>query len=348
MLGISIYFQDYNEDYLRMAAKCNAKYIMTSLQIPEEDYSCLDEQLPSFLDLIKELNMELIPDVSEETFKKLNLNHGDFKSLKHKGFNKIRLDYGFDDIETLKTLLEDFDIVINASVIDESLLIDLKKANIDLSRIMAMHNYYPRKDTGLKEHEFKEKNKLLHRYGVKVQAFVSGDEIKRFPLYEGLPTLEKHRYVHPFVATVDLLQNYDVDDVFIGDSQASISTLNMIDNYINNKTILLPSYINEDYREYYHKALRCRKELSPHVVRMTTPRIKGIKPRCNGYRRKGFITIDNELMGRYCGEVQIMKEDMNGDSRCNIIGFIHPDLIELLDLIDNSFEIKFVEFEHNT
>ena len=51
MLGISVYFQDYDENYLKKAAQAGAKYIFTSLQIPEEDYSDLDQKLPGFFEL---------------------------------------------------------------------------------------------------------------------------------------------------------------------------------------------------------------------------------------------------------------------------------------------------------
>ena len=344
MLGISVYFQDLNEEYLREAAKCQAKYIMTSLQIPEEDYSHLDEKLPHFFELINELGLELIPDVSQETFYKLGLKPGDFKSLKEKGFRKIRLDYGFDDVETLKTLLLDFDLVLNASIVDEKLLQDLQKADIDISRIWAMHNFYPRQDTGLKRNDFISKNQLLHRYGMKVQAFVCGDDLKRFPLYEGLPTLEEHRHCHPLIATIDLLKNCYVDDVFVGDSQAEISTLKAISAYINHKTILLPVYLNADYQQYYNQSLRSRKESSLNVIRITTPRVPYIQPRHNQYRYKGAITIDNELMGRYCGEVQLMKKDMPLDARCNVIGFVHPEYVNILEFIDSNLNIQFIHF----
>lgn len=39
MLGISGCFKDYDEQYIRKAPKAAAKYVFTSLQIPEEDYS---------------------------------------------------------------------------------------------------------------------------------------------------------------------------------------------------------------------------------------------------------------------------------------------------------------------
>lgn len=344
MLGISVYFQDLNEEYLRKAAECQAKYIMTSLQIPEEDYSDLDKKLPAFFQLIDELGMELIPDISEETFHKLGLELGDFKSLKEKGFKRIRLDYGFDDIETLKKLLEDFDLVVNASIVNEELLQDLQNADIDISHIWAMHNFYPRKDTGLARNEMIDKNKLLHRYGMRVQAFVCGDDLKRFPLYEGLPTLEEHRYIHPLVATIDLIKHCEVDDVLVGDSQAEITTLQAMSSYIYQKTLLLPVYLNEQYHYLYNQVLHCRKEHSANVVRITTPRVSGILPRHNQYRRKGSITIDNELMGRYCGELQLMKKDMPLDARCNVIGFIHPDYVDVLNDLDSHIDIQFVQF----
>ena len=37
MLGISVYFQDLNLKYLEEAKKCGAKYVFTSLHIPEEN-----------------------------------------------------------------------------------------------------------------------------------------------------------------------------------------------------------------------------------------------------------------------------------------------------------------------
>ena len=48
MLGISVYFQDLDLHYLQEAKKCGVKYVFTSLQIPEEDYTSLDEKLPFF------------------------------------------------------------------------------------------------------------------------------------------------------------------------------------------------------------------------------------------------------------------------------------------------------------
>src|SRR5699024_11721520 len=63
----------------------------------------------------------------------------------------------------------------------------------------------------------------------------------------GLPTVEKHRGVSPYVAAVELIHEANVDDVFIGDSKASIKNLQYIvdyqkDNILNIECSLLPQY----------------------------------------------------------------------------------------------------------
>lgn len=113
MLGISVYFRDYDEQYLKEAAK----YVFTSLQIPEEDYSNLDQKLPEFFKLCNDLKLEVIPDVSPVTLGRLDIPKNDFKALKEKGFKALRLDYGLDDFKLVKRLQEDFNILLNASVV---------------------------------------------------------------------------------------------------------------------------------------------------------------------------------------------------------------------------------------
>lgn len=341
MLGISVYFQDLDEAYIRMAAQLNARYVMTSLQIPEEDYTHIAEVMPGFLKLLSDLNMSLIPDVSPDTFQKLGLKAGDFAALKALGLTKIRLDYGFDDVTSYLNLARDFELVLNASVVKPALLEQLKAAGADFSRFSAMHNFYPRQSTGLERSHFIEQNRLLRHYGMRVQAFICGDGLKRFPLYEGLPTLEEHRTMHPLAAALDLIENCGVDDVLIGDSKAKPATLQAISHYLSERVLEIPALLEAGYKQYYEVPLRCRKEYAPAVIRLATPRTKGIQPYHNGSRPRGCITMDNALMGRYCGEMQIVRDTLPMDARCNVIGYLHPDYLDLLALIKTDMTIVF-------
>lgn len=342
MLGISIYFQDLNEDYLKECAKLGVRYVFTSLHIPEEDYSDLNQKLPQFLLVCQSLGLQIVPDVSPVTFEKLNIQYGDFKSLKELGFTALRLDYGFDNIEYIQSLKKDFTLMLNASIINENIIKAIQDAGMNIQDFVLTHNFYPRTHTGLSEVDFQYKNELFHKYGMQIQAFVCGDQLKRFPLYEGLPTLEKHRDIHPYVAAVELIKKYRIQDIMIGDSQAKYETLSFIKDYMDYHIITLKVYLEKDYQHYDQQILECRKDHSEYAIRMNTPRVKHIDIYQNTLRRKGSITIDNCLMGRYCGEMQLIMKDLPRDARVNVIGFIHPDYIDLLQYIDEDTKIKFV------
>lgn len=341
MLGISVYMQDLDVNYIKEASLKGAKYIFTSLQIPEEDYSDLDEKLKMLLEACDKYQMELTPDISPFTFEKLGIEANDYKKLKEMGFKTLRLDYGFDDFEIVKELMKDYKLLLNASVMDEAYLLEAEEAGIDLTEITATHNFYPRNNTALSYEDFIKKNLLFKRFGVKVQAFVCGDDLKRFPLYEGLPTVEKHREKDPYVAAVDLMNNCYVDDVMIGDSKAKIETLDYIKQYMEENIMCIKVHLEKPYEYLYDEELKSRKDLAESVVRLNTPRQK-IEVYHNSKRNRGSITMDNRLAGRYSGELQLLKKDMPMDARVNVIGFVHPEYIDLLDEIDGNTRIRFV------
>lgn len=342
MLGISIYFQDLDYDYLEKASKLGAKYLFTSLHIPEEDLSNLDNELPKFLKRVNDLGYILIPDISPGTFNKLGVENNDYKSLKKLGFKSLRLDYGIEDFSLIRDLQKDFHLILNASTMNKQYLLDAKEHGVDLSNISLMHNFYPKTDTGLSEEHFVSMNEDFLELDLPVMAFVVSDKLKRFPLYEGLPTLEKHRHVNPYVASVELIKKFGVKDVVIGDSITSINSLEWISDYIDNNIINIPAYLTNENKEYYNKVYTVRRDPSDNVVRIGTPRIPDIEILNNNNRQRGTITIENKLAGRYSGEINIHKKDAKTSSRSNVMGFVHPDYVSLVDYMSN-VKIRFVK-----
>lgn len=342
MLGISSYFKDLDYDYLERASKIGAKYLFTSLHIPEEDLSQLDQELPRFLKNCKEFGLELVPDISPATFEKLGVEANDYKALKDLGFTALRLDYGFDDFEVVKTLLNDFELMLNASVVNEDYIIAAKAAGVDFTNISMLHNFYPKTETGLSFDYFNTMNQAFIRHGIKIMAFVPGDLLKRFPLYEGLPTVEQHRQKNPYVASVELIHKYGISDILIGDSKAHDSTLQYMQDYMEHSIMTLPVVLTDRGKETLKETYSVRKDLSENVVRLLKERVPGIPVLDNNVRLRGSITIENELSGRYSGEIQLTKKDFPMDARTNVLGFIHPDYVELVDYIDRDTQIKFV------
>lgn len=341
MLGISVYFKDYDPRYLKEAAKAGAKYVFTSLQIPEEDYSDLDQKLPQFFKQCEELNLEVIPDVSPATFDKLKIAKNDYQELKRRGFKSLRLDYGFDDFNLIKELQKDFFILLNASVVTPEYLDNARKAGIDFKKIALTYNFYPHTDTGMSWDFFKRHNWLLKDEGLTTQAFVAGDVLKRFPLYEGLPTVERHRTMNPYVAAVELIHEANVDDIFIGDSEASISSLKDIVAYQTKHEVHLKCHLLPEFAKLYGQKIKVRQDQPENLVRLLVPRKAGIPIRHNTVRTKGSIVMQNALAGRYSGEVYLIKKDLPFEARNNVIGFLDPEYLPLLDQIDPSDTIIF-------
>lgn len=339
MLGISIYFQDFDLEYLKQAKECGAKYVFTSLHIPEEDYSTLDEKLSKLLDACKAYDIALVPDISPVTFEKLKVEKNDYAALKKMGFTALRLDYGFDDFEVVKTLQKDFYLMLNASVINKQYLQQAKEAGVDLDKIALTHNFYPHSNTGLDLDYFKKKNEDFLAFGCTIQVFVCGDALKRFPLYEGLPTVEKHRTMHPYVAAVELIHDCGIKDVFIGDSKAKISTLKAISEYMEHKVMRIQCHLEPGYEYLYDTELKVRRDIAESIIRVNRPRVQGIPVYHNTVRPRGCIVMENQLSGRYSGEVYLVKKDLPFEARSNVIGYIHPEYIDILDFVDGETTI---------
>ena len=50
-------------------------------------------------------------------------------------------------------------------------------------------------------------------------------------------------------------------------------------------------------------------------------------------RKKGSITIDNELYGRYAGEMQVAIHDLPVDEKVNVVGMVVEEDMSLLPFV---------------
>src|SRR5690625_6852476 len=80
---------------------------------------------------------------------------------------------------------------------------------------------------------FIKRNKMLSDEGLTVMAFIPGDESLRGPLFQKLPTLEKHRHCSPFVAYMEMKHAAFVEKIFIGDRGVKDATLAQFKDDLN-------------------------------------------------------------------------------------------------------------------
>ena len=307
--------------------------VFLSLHISEEfgpDYCRRAEEICSQL---KEWGYRIIADVSGKTLRQFGC--GELTELASRlGLWALRIDYGFT-VEQMGEMAEKMPIVINASTVSAA---DAARIASRGSEVYAMHNFYPRPETGLDEELLTERTKALQNAGLKVLAFIPGDTLRRGPLFEGLPTLEEHRNILPSAAFADLCVRFGIDGVFVADPGISETERGRIRRYCEADVISIPAELRDGYERFYDRVFTCRADSPRWLIRFQESReysCKGetIKPENCVSRNVGSITIDNEKYGRYTGEVQLIRKDLPADDRVNVIGQVVPEAGLLLPLI---------------
>ena len=215
-----------------------------------------------------------------------------------------------------------------------------------------MHNFYPRVDTGLDVDYCIKCTDYIHEHGGEVWAFVSGDEDKRGSVFEGLPTIERYRYLPPYVQYCLLKNRCSVDDVFLGDISMTNFSSQIIHSTESDGVLRLPCDVDDKFAdELFYKVFTIRADSNSIVARIRESRGYAsagdeIAPYKNNEKRSaGSITIDNINYSVYSGEVQICLKDLCPDNRVNVIGSIDENYIGLLELCCRNQKIMFVPSE---
>lgn len=349
MFGFSIFLNEAltNEHlaYIQAMKVAGFKGIFSSIHIPEEENGPILERLQSLGAIAKEHGLELVIDISGNALAKLGLDFDNVFPLVDWGITGLRMDYGISN-QVIAGLSQHIKIALNASTLTQADVSQLKAAKADFTRMEAWHNYYPRPETGLGSQEFELKNLWLQAQGFTVMAFVPGDQRLRGPLYETLPTLEKHRGGQAFVAALEMVKRFKVDHIYIGDPQLSAKAIMLFETYIKEDVLTLPIRLAQGITPADDQLIKQqvtslkgrhsnRLDGARDVIRSAEARLRKSQPvkalSKAAKRPKGTITIDNEAYERYAGEVQVTKRALKADERVNVLGHIQSDYRDLVN-----------------
>lgn len=346
--GISFYFSNdmvKNEEAIKKAIHNEVKYIFTSLHIPEESGIDYKNHIKKILKRCKEGNLKLIVDVGPETLEKLGIKT--IEKLQEFGITHVRLDYGFSPKEMIR-ISESLHVVLNASTITEDQLLEWNRCGADFTKFSACHNYYPKPYTGLSIKRVKEINQRLKSLGFTTMAFVPGNAKLRSPLFQGLPTVEEHRWRKDNVLLnmLELLYEGLCDVVLIGDPEVDdkswLQIKNLSHNYVELKADIVTPY--EFVRNTIHHD---RLDSSQYVIRSQESRTYNqVELKESKYpvmeRKPGSIFISNHLFLRYCGELEIARISLPKEERVTIIGQIEKSCLIYLPYIKNGLGVRLV------
>lgn len=333
-LGYSVYLSTFplQRTVLEGDAGSGAA-VFLSLHISEEFTPDYPEQAERLCRWLTERQFRVIADVSVKTVERFG--EPDLARLaKRLGLWALRIDYGFTADE-IAALARSVPVVLNASTTAPA---EGERIASGGGLVMAMHNFYPRPETGLDDGYLLESTRALQASGLKVLAFIPGDEALRGPLHLGLPTLERHRGGSPYAAFADLTGNFGMDGVFLADPGLSAGERARIRRLTQEGVLSIPAVLEEGYAGLYDRVFTCRVDSPSWLVRFAESRTYScsggaVAPAGGAPRPRGSITVDNERYGRYSGEIQLTREDFPGDERVNVIGRVIDRYLPLLDCI---------------
>lgn len=342
-LGYSQYLSTFNEQIDKLSpSKEGESLVFVSLHMPEEMDHGYADRCKAMLEKLRNLGFRIIADVSKRSLKAFGAE--DLEELRELlQLDIIRIDFGFSE-EEIRSFAKKYPVGINASLITEE---SVKILFEDAVEVYAIHNFYPRPETGLDSEQFEKLNAMLKAKHIKVAAFIPGDRFLRGPIFEGLPTLENHRGVAPYAAFLDMTLRYGVDDVFVGDGVIESLQVEWINTYLEEGIFTIPAVFEESAQALYGMTYTIRKDSPQSLMRLQESREYAhageiIQPQRTIPRVKGSITLDNLKYMRYSGEIQITKRDYPADERVNVIGYIPREYQLILELVPNAAKIRFV------
>jgi len=355
--GVSIftgmkYTLEENIEFIKKSKELGFNNIFTSLHIPEANYEKAIEEFKIIVAVSDNLGMNITADISPRAFTFLGTDLNNLNAIKAMGIYAVRVDFGFspEEISNFTHNKCNLKIEINASTVNEKFFNDLDKYNPNYEMLKASHNYYPRLNTGISLNTFRKKNEMLKKRNIKISAFIPSLINKRGPVFEGLPTLEMHRFTDPYVAAKELFA-LGMDNVLFGDSIPSVDEIKMVGGIdedvmefrvsLNHCSIIEEKIIFGDIHEN-------RPDSAEDVIRSTNSRVDSncghvISPHDNIARPIGCITIDNDDYLRYSGELQIPKKPLPPDNRVNVVASIVEDDLLLLNYIDDETKFKLIQ-----
>ena len=343
-LGFSLYLSTYEQQrpMLQLWAGTGAP-IFLSLHISEEFDATYCQRAREICHSLAAFGFRTIADVSVKTLQQFGCGSLPELARELKLWG-LRIDYGFSP-EKIGEMATQLPIVLNASTTSPA---DAKRIAAKGGEVFALHNFYPRPETGLDEEYLMQTTHALREAGLAVQAFIPGDKLLRGPLHEGLPTLEVHRKALPSAAYVDMALRFGMEDIFLADPGLSEKEMQRIAVFCKTGVICVPARLDNGWKHLYGQVFTCRVDSPRWLIRFQESRVYScpgeiVEPRNCVTRRRGVITVDNRRYGRYSGELMLIREELPADERVNVIGEVPENALLLIDRIARGAKFMLVE-----
>ncbi len=351
-LGISIYpdkskLED-DLEYIDLAAKYGTKRIFTNLLgLGGKSKDEIKAEFSARIDHAHKYNIEVIVDVAPYIFDELDISYDDLSFFNEIGADGIRMDESFDGAKEaiMSHNAYGLKLEVNASG-NVKQLENIVGFKPNKEKLIASHNFYPQKYTGLGLDYFIENSKAVKAQNLELSAFISSNNPDAFGPWnvnEGLCTLEAHRNLPIDLQARHLFATGYIDNVSIANSYATKAEFESLAKIVPGKINLkvdLEYDLSESEKEIlYYSQHFVRGDISDYMRRSTMTRIvfkdKNIKPQNTKNLKRGDVVILNDTYDRYKGELHIVLEDMENEGNKNVVARVKAEEEFLLEYLDS-------------
>ncbi|MDR1265259.1 MAG: MupG family TIM beta-alpha barrel fold protein [Propionibacteriaceae bacterium] len=280
--------------------------VFTSLHLPEsQGLRQWGEQLA---DWHARHGLSFCADLSPRTLDELGIGLGDIGLLRDWGVTVARIDFGFEAADIRRIAAAGLQLAVNASTADAALLDALADV-----RPVGWHNYYPRPETGISVEFFQRQNDLFSARGLELYSFIPGEVSFRAPLGLGLPTLEGQRHLNAYLNYVQLKALCPSTQVVCAEGIILDQHADWIKLLERNDRLTLPlTNPDESVAGLFARGWRIRVEQTDYSWRLEDTRSQLVPARRlnAASRHRGSLQMDLPALGRYQGEIHIMRRDL--------------------------------------
>lgn len=359
-LGISIYPDKSNIEndlsYIDLAYKYNVKKIFTNLLgLGDKSKDEIKKEFSTRINHAHKYDMEVIVDVAPYIFDELNISYDDLSFFNEIGADGIRMDESFDgNKEAIMSynpygLKLEFNASGSINQLENILSFKPKK-----EKLIASHNFYPQKYTGLGLDYFMENSKKVKEKYIELSAFISSNSEGAFgpwDVNEGLCTLEMHRNLDIDLQARHLIATNLIDNVLIANCYATEdefkSLSKIVEGKVNFKIDKECKLSEVEEKILYDDEHFARGDISDFMRRSSMTRVKykdsEIKPQNTRDLKRGDIVILNDNYTRYKGELHIVLKDMPNEGNKNVIGIIKKEELFLLDYLNSWDKFQIID-----
>ena len=385
VLGISLYPEQESmeeiESYIQMASKYGFTKIFTSMFSVPGTKEEVFNYFKNFTNIAHKYGMIVDGDCNTEFLKTMGASEKDLTVFKEMGIDVIRMDLPFFDERDVELINNPLGIQIELSACMVDAVRLALKNGANPKNFTTCHNFYPERYTAADLDSIVAVNNELNELGIPVAVFISSNNPAGthgpWPVNDGLPTVEDHRWIPAELQLRHWISVGGVDEILFGNAFASEEEFKAIDEVMKatyrtvpeNKDFgfmsqLLPHgdlelvpfrvVFEEGVSEIERKAVldsvyHQAGEYTYYMIRSRWTRVfysnTSIEPRESNqeYYHRGDIVIVNDNLKHYRGEVQIVLRDMKVDGQRNLIGHIPPEELILLDEIKPGRSICFLK-----